>query len=191
MITSNFLVDESGAYRDLHAAMIFLPGEAAPEPGAGPPRMRVRDVMNEKAFPVTAGVTMEYLADLMALTEFSEQMVIDHGGKFVGVVSEADLLRALIPDVEEIVKEGGTLNDAMRIFFQLGEDLAPQPIARLVKSHPRTVSPTNGEFLAVATVMLVATTGACRSSRRARSWARCRSPTSAGRCCRWNGLNQQ
>jgi len=153
MITSNFLLDASGAYRDVHSAVIFLPGEVAAEPGPGRPRMRVRDVLNEKAFPVTPEVTMEYLADLMALTDFSEQMVVDHDGKFIGVVSEADLLRALVPDVEEIVRAGGTLNDAMRIFFQLGEDLAPQPVGRLVRSAPRTLSPDD-ELLAAATVML-------------------------------------
>jgi CBS domain-containing protein len=153
MITSNFLLDDSGAYRDLHTAVIFLPGEQAAAQAPGPPRMRVRDVLNEKAFPVTADVTMEYLADLMALTEFSEQMVVDHDGKFIGVVSEADLLRALIPDVEEIVKAGGTLDDAMRIFFQLGADLAAQPVGRLVRASPRTISPDD-ELLAVATVML-------------------------------------
>jgi CBS domain-containing protein len=153
MITSNFLLDDAGAYRDLHTAVIFLPGEEAVAQAPAAPRMRVRDVLNEKAFPVTADVTMEYLADLMALTEFSEQMVVDHAGKFIGVVSETDLLRALIPDVEEIVKAGGTLDDAMRIFFQLGADLAAQPVGRLVKASPRTISPDD-ELLAAATVML-------------------------------------
>jgi len=191
MITSNFLLNDSGAYRDLHTAVIFLPGEEAAAQAPGPPRMRVRDVLNEKAFPVKAEVTMEYLADLMALTEFSEHMVVDHEGKFIGVVSEVDLLRALIPDVEEIIKGGGTLDDAMRIFFKLGEDLAPQPVGRLVRASPRTISPDD-ELLAVATVML-------RShSRRlpvVKDGAFLGSVSLADICwavlSRWNGLKQQ
>jgi CBS domain-containing protein len=191
MITSNFLLNYSGAYRDLHTAVIFLPGEEAAAQAPGPPRMRVRDVLNEKAFPVKAEVTMEYLADLMALTEFSEHMVVDHEGKFIGVVSEVDLLRALIPDVEEIIKGGGTLDDAMRIFFKLGEDLAPQPVGRLVRASPRTISPDD-ELLAVATVML-------RShSRRlpvVKDGAFLGSVSLADICwavlSRWNGLKQQ
>lgn len=116
-------------------------------------KLRVRDVIDEKAFPVTANATMEYVADLLALTEDSDLMVIDDEGNFIGVVSETDLLRAVIPDIDEIMKAGGTLNDAMSIFLQSGRDLAGQPIKRLVKHNPHTVSPDD-ELLAVATVML-------------------------------------
>ncbi|MCB0226420.1 MAG: CBS domain-containing protein, partial [Anaerolineae bacterium] len=77
----------------------------------------------------------------------------DADGCFAGVVSETDLLRAVIPDVDEIVKGGGSLNDACHIFIQSGQDLAGQPVRRLVKNNPRTVAPDD-ELLAVATVML-------------------------------------
>lgn len=116
-------------------------------------RMCVRDVIDEKAFPVTVDATMEYVADLLALTEDSELMVVDDSGSFMGVVSETDLLRTVIPDVGEIEKAGGTLDDAMSIFLQSGRDLAGQSIKRLVRSNPHTISPDD-ELLAVATVML-------------------------------------
>lgn len=116
-------------------------------------RMLVRDVIDEKAFPLMDSATMEYVADILALTEDSELMVIDEEGHFVGVVSEVDLLRAVIPDVDEIVEAGGTMNDAVNIFIQSGRDLAGQPIKRLVKNNPYTVNPDD-ELLAVATIML-------------------------------------
>lgn len=117
------------------------------------PRMLVRDVIDEKAFPLMDSATMEYVADILALTEDSELMVIDEEGNFLGVVSEVDLLRAVIPDVDEIVKAGGTMNDAVSIFIQSGRDLAGQPIKRLVKNNPYTVK-LDDELLAVATIML-------------------------------------
>ena len=152
MITANFLVNERGDYRDVHTATIFLHGQ--PEDSvAQENRLLVRDVLDEKAFPIMADVSMEYVADLLALTDASQLMVIDGEGNFVGVVSEVDLLQALIPDIDEILRIGGTLKDALNIFICNGRDRAGQPIARLVTTNPRTVSPTD-ELLAVATVML-------------------------------------
>lgn len=153
VITANFLVSETGDYRDVHTATLFLRGDESAEQTQPQHRMHVRDVIDEKAFPITADATMEYVADLLALTEDSELMVIDADGCFAGVVSETDLLRAVIPDVDEIVKGGGSLNDACHIFIQSGQDLAGQPVRRLVKNNPRTVAPDD-ELLAVATVML-------------------------------------
>jgi CBS domain-containing protein len=152
LVTSSFRVDESGAYSDVQTAMLLLPGEQ--RASAGPDiQVRVRDALNERAFPVTANATLEYVADLLAMTESSEVMVIDDAGEFIGVLSEVDLLRAAIPDVEEIIKAGGGLRDAMRIFIQRGQELASQPIRSHVKMSPRTVSPED-DLLAVATVML-------------------------------------
>lgn len=152
MITANFLVNEQGDYRDVHTATIFLQGQ--PEDSvAQESRLLVRDVLDEKAFPVMVDVSMEYVADLLALTNASQLMVIDGAGNFIGVVSEVDLLQALIPDIDEILRIGGSLKDALNIFIRNGRDLAGQRIARLVKTNPRTANP-NDELLAVATVML-------------------------------------
>ncbi|MEI2581666.1 CBS domain-containing protein [Scytonema sp. PRP1] len=152
IITTNFLVGELGDYRDAHTATIFLHGKVQ-DSVAEENRLLVRNVLDEKAFPVMIDASMEYVADLLALTNASELMVIDGEGNFIGVVSEVDLLQALIPDIDEILKLGGTLKDALNIFIRNGRDLAGQRIARLVKSNPRTVMPDD-ELLAVATVML-------------------------------------
>ncbi len=152
-ITSNFVVGESGEYRDVHTATLFLKSQEKDDVTTEEERLLVRDVIDEKAFPVTMDASMEYIADLLALTHASELMVIDEQGNFIGVVSEVDLLQVLIPDIDEIVRVGGTIKDALNIFIRNGRDLAGQPIRRLVKSNPRTVMPDD-ELLAVATVML-------------------------------------
>jgi CBS domain-containing protein len=151
-IATNFLVDHQGNYHDAHTANIFLQGQ--PEDSIPQEdRLVVRDVLDEKAFPVTEDVSMEYVADLLVLTNASQLMVIDGSGNFMGVVSEVDLLQALIPDIDEILGIGGSLKDALNIFIRNGRDLAGQRISRLVKTNPRTASP-NDELLAVATIML-------------------------------------
>ncbi|NEO15168.1 MULTISPECIES: CBS domain-containing protein [unclassified Moorena] len=152
-ITSNFIVGESGEYRDVHTATLFLKSKEKDGLTPEEERLLVRDVMDEKAFPVTMDASIEYIADLLALTHASELMVIDEQGNFIGVVSEVDLLQVLIPDIDEIVRVGGTLKDALNIFIRNGPDLAAQPIRRLVKSNARTVRPDD-ELVAVATVML-------------------------------------
>ena len=151
-IATNFLVNEQGDYHDAHTASLFLQGQPK-DTVAQENRLLVRDVLDEKAFPVMVDVSMEYVADLLVLTNASQLMVIDGAGNFIGVVSEVDLLQALIPDIDEIVRIGGSLKDALNIFIRNGRELAGQRIARLVKTNPRTANP-NDELLAVATVML-------------------------------------
>jgi predicted transcriptional regulator len=153
LVTQNFLVDDEGAFRDVHTAVISLGEGQGGGRVQGEERMRVRNVIDEKAFPVTADVSMEYVADLLVLTKATVMMVVDNHGNFVGVVSEVDLLRAVMPDVDSILDVEGTLNDALRVFIANGRTMAAQPIRRLVNSNPRTVAPDD-ELLAVATVML-------------------------------------
>lgn len=152
LITSNFVVGDSGSYQDVHTANLFIKSKED-NLTSSQKRLVIRDVIDEKAFPVTMDASMEYVADLFALTHASELMVIDKEGNFIGVVSEVDLLQVLIPDIDEILKVGGTLKDALNIFIRNGQDLAAQPIRRLVKTNPRTVNPDD-ELLAVSSVML-------------------------------------
>lgn len=152
-VTTNFVVDDEGAYRDVHTAVVALGDGQGGGLAKSEDRIRVRDVIDEKAFPVTADATMESVADLLVLTKASALMVVDDDGNFVGVLSEVDLLRAAMPDVDAILDVGGTLNDALGVFAANGRTLAARPIGRLVKSNPRTVAPDD-ELLAVATVML-------------------------------------
>lgn len=153
VVTSNFTVTEEGDYTDVHTAVISLGEEQRGGVAPAEQRLKVRDIIDEKAFPVTADASMELVADLLVLTKASTLMVVDRDGNFVGVISEVDLLRATMPDVDAILDVGGTLSDALHLFTTNGRALADRSISRLVKSNPRTVAPDD-ELLAVATVML-------------------------------------
>ena len=46
-------------------------------------------------------------AEIVAMSGVSDLMVLDAAGRFVGMLSEGDILRAALPDFDEIVEEGG------------------------------------------------------------------------------------
>jgi CBS domain-containing protein len=68
-------------------------------------------------------------------------MVIDGEGAFMGVLSEGDILRATLPDFDEILAEGGTLFTAYQLFLRKGQELSDRPIMPLVIRQPLTLHP--------------------------------------------------
>ena len=109
--------------------------------------------MEQKVARVGLSTTFQEAAELLVLTQASDLMVVDRSGHFVGVVSEGDLLRALIPDYSEVAASGGTMLDAFRLFEENGKDLAAQTIERLVIAHPLMVGPED-ELLGAAAMMI-------------------------------------
>jgi len=55
--------------------------------------MRARDIMTAPAVTVTTNASVSRAAEILAQRGFTALPVIDHAGKLVGVVSEADLIR--------------------------------------------------------------------------------------------------
>ena len=92
-------------------------------------------------------------AHLLASTEASDIMVADDEGILVGVLSEGDIIRAVLPDVEEIRSAGGSVHDALRAFERKASTLAGATITRLVITNPLTIAPDD-HLAAVAAVMI-------------------------------------
>ena len=115
--------------------------------------MLVRDVMNRKVARIYEDTTMRRAAELASLSQASDLMVVDEHDTFLGVLSEGDLIRAVMPDLDELIAAGGSLTQAFAIFLQTGRDLAQEPIGRLIIRNPISVHPDD-ELLKVATVMV-------------------------------------
>ena len=115
--------------------------------------MRVRDVMTAHAARIRYTSNLHHAAEIVALSGVSDLMVVDEANGFVGVLSEGDILRRALPDVEEIVREGGTLDVAFEIFLRRGRALTDLPIAPLVIRDPIVVGP--GDHVAKVAVILV------------------------------------
>ena len=114
--------------------------------------VKIRDVMNHRVVKLTPESTMLYAAEMFCLSQASDLMVVDGSNRFIGVVSEGDLIRAVLPDIKEAVHSGMTQNDLYRIFLESGKGLANQSVARLIIENPITVRP-DSELLEAATVM--------------------------------------
>ena len=115
--------------------------------------MYVKDMMTVRAVRIPCDSHLHHAAEIVALSEASDLMVVDDEGNFVGVLSEGDILRAALPDIDEILQEGGSLDDAFRVLLEKGKALSDRPIMPLVIQDPVTLSPD--DHVAQATVILV------------------------------------
>jgi CBS domain-containing protein len=115
--------------------------------------MKVRDAMTNRVARIRAEASMFQAAETVALAGSSDLMVIDASGGFAGVLSEGDILRAALPDIDEILEAGGSLEGAFVRFLEKARDLAAVPIAPLVIRDPIVLDPD--DHVAQAAVVLV------------------------------------
>lgn len=117
------------------------------------PFMRVKGIMTVRAVRIRTDDTLHRAAEIIALSGIGDLMVIDHDNNFVGVLSVGDVLRAAMPDIDEIMEEGGTLEQAFRLFLRKGSELMYQPITPLIITDPLVVEPDD-HVAKVASLML-------------------------------------
>src|SRR5512147_841067 len=114
--------------------------------------LRVKDVMATRTVRLQHDANMYKAAEVVALSRVSDLMVVGENDKFIGVLSEGDILRAALPDMDEITAEGGSLDTAFELFLQKGKDLSNLPILPFVNTEPTVVSPQD-HIAKAATVM--------------------------------------
>jgi CBS domain-containing protein len=115
--------------------------------------MKVREAMTNRVARIRGDSTMFQAAETVSLAGSSDLMVIDASGNFAGVLSEGDILRAALPEIDEILEAGGSLEGAFARFLMKARDLSNLPIAPLVIRDPITLDPD--EHVARAAVVLV------------------------------------
>jgi CBS domain-containing protein len=115
--------------------------------------MLIREIMTIYPVRVEITSTMRRAAEIISLAEASDLMVIDDERNFVGVLSEGDILRAVLPNFDEILAAGGSLADAFAFFARKGQELAGRPIAPLVIRNAIVVRPEDEAAMA-ASVMV-------------------------------------
>jgi predicted transcriptional regulator len=117
------------------------------------PFVRVKGIMTVRAVRIRIDDSIHRAAEVIALSGVGDLMVIDGNNNFVGVLSVGDVLRAAMPDIEEIMEEGGTLEQAFRLFLRKGSELMYKPITPLVIRNPLVVDPED-HVAKVAALML-------------------------------------
>ncbi len=118
-----------------------------------PIQAQIKDVMRVRTARIRQDSDIHHAAEIVALSGVSDLMVVDDEDKFIGVLSEGDILRTALPDIDEILDEGGTLEDAFQIFLDKGKQLAELPIAPLIIREPIVLDPEN--HVAQAATILV------------------------------------
>ena len=115
--------------------------------------MLVRDVMTIYPVHIDQNATIHRAAEIISIAEVSDLMVVDNQKTFVGVLSEGDVIRAVLPNFDEILAAGGTLNDAFQFFVRKGQELAKRRIAPLVIRDAIILKPTDDVAMAAATMV--------------------------------------
>src|SRR5262245_26626772 len=90
----------------------------------------VRDMMNRRPETIAPGATVRAAAELVSERRCSDLMVTEPDGTFVGVLSEGDLIRTILPRFEDL--KGRALISAFDLVQEKGSQLARQPIDPLV-----------------------------------------------------------
>ncbi len=117
------------------------------------PAMYVKGIMNNQAARIRDDSNLRHAAEIVALSGVGDLMVVDQDGGFVGVLSEGDILRAALPDSDEVLAEGGTLLDAYHLFLRKGQELSARPIMPLVIRNPLMLHPD--DHVAKAATVLI------------------------------------
>lgn len=115
--------------------------------------MQIRDIMTIYPVYIRMGADIRRAAEIISISEVSDLMVVDHEHTFVGVLSEGDLIRSILPSFDEVLQAGGTLDDAFAFFVQKGRDLVNRPIDPLVIRNAITLKTTDD--IAQAAVVMV------------------------------------
>jgi len=115
--------------------------------------MLIRDVLDRKVACVGEHVSMRFAAELLSLSKASDLVVVDEEHNFVGILSEGDVLRALMPDTEEVIRAKGSLMDVAALFVESARSLAEQPIKPLIITNPITLHPDD-DLIKAASVMV-------------------------------------
>ena len=115
--------------------------------------MRVAELMNRRSAAITPSTTMQRAAELLVLTQASDLCVVNHDNQFLGIVSEGDLIRAAMPDFDEVVAYGASNEQTLEILLDTGRSIAGESVERLIIKSALTLAPDDS-LMRAAAVML-------------------------------------
>jgi CBS domain-containing protein len=115
--------------------------------------MDISEIMNTDVATVRPGTTVMEAARVLSTSQASDLMVVDDDGTFVGVLSEGDLLRAVMPHFEDVMFQCGSLAGAFQSFVEEGRILAARSIDSLMITEPIVVRDHNHPLRAAAAMV--------------------------------------
>ena len=116
--------------------------------------MQIRDVMNINAIRILSGSTMVKAAELAALSNASGLFVVDEEDNFIGVLSEGDMMKAILPEMSEVMAVGRDLRETYNISSEKGVKLGSELIDNHLIPNAITLKPED-PLLKAANIMAV------------------------------------
>jgi CBS domain-containing protein len=110
--------------------------------------MLVSDIMTSKPKTVTPDTSLQEVASIMCLYRIPALPVIDEQGKLVGNISEMDLLKNLLPTMEDIVA-GQAVLEIERMTPNYSASMAKR-VSDFMTKNPISVSPEHHVLKATA-----------------------------------------
>lgn len=104
--------------------------------------MIVQDIMNTSVKTADTATQIKDIASIMCFNKISGVPVVDSDNKLVGVLSEKDILRAMFPDVAQIMQDGGVPDfesieaDYKGVLSKRAGDLMTQTVASVNPDMP-------------------------------------------------------
>lgn len=115
--------------------------------------MLVGDAYNPDTIKIAVNAGLGDAAELFSRTRASDIMVVDEEGYLVGVASEGDLIRAVMPDKDEIIESDLPLLTGFEIMEEKGREIRELTVKDIMVPKPITV--TEGDALiSAAQIML-------------------------------------
>ena len=115
--------------------------------------MKIGEVMNKRPAVIENKATFSEAARRVAETQVSDLMVVDAKGVFVGVLSEGDLIRATLPNYDELMRDGASLGGAWKVFLEKGREVARRGVEAIVIKAPLAFQPSD-ELIKAASAMV-------------------------------------
>lgn len=120
--------------------------------------MRVADAYNPRPIKIRSDSSLREAAELLAKTQVSDIMVVDSGEMLVGVLSEGDLIRAVIPEQGEVIESDMPLLAGFELMEEKGKEIREVKVADIMVPQPEAVT-VEDPILKAAQLMISMMTG--------------------------------
>ena len=112
--------------------------------------MKIGEVMSHNPATIKLGTSMKEAAALLQRSQASDLMVVEDDNTFVGVLSEGDIVRAVMPRFEDMLLSSGNLYELFGMFLEKGDEIAHHPIDELVIRKAEVMTPDEDAVKAAA-----------------------------------------
>lgn len=102
--------------------------------------MQVAEAYNPKMIKIKCGASLKEVAELLVETRASDIMVVDEDGMLMGVASEGDLIRAVIPKTEEIISSDVPLLAGLEMIEEKGREVSRLKVEDIMIESPIAIT---------------------------------------------------